>query len=67
MRCLKVEDAAREWAGGLSVKTLYRAIRAGQLEAARIGAGRNLLVCEEFVHTWLLRCAGRPIEQGQRS
>ena len=53
MRWLKVEAAAQEWAGGLSPKTVYRAIRAGQLKAARVGAGRNVLLCEEFVEEWL--------------
>lgn len=49
----KVSDAAREWAGGVSEKTLYRAIRSGKLKAARIGAGRNVLLCEEFITEWL--------------
>jgi excisionase family DNA binding protein len=49
----KVPEAAKEWAGGTSPKTLYAAIRAGRLKAARIGAGRNVLVCEQFVDEWL--------------
>ena len=53
MRWMKVADAAREWAGGVSAKTLYAAIKAGKLKAARIGAGRNVLLCEEFVSDWL--------------
>lgn len=39
MRWLKVADAAQEWAGNISPKTIYTAIRAGQWKAARIGAG----------------------------
>lgn len=53
MRWLKVADAAQEWVGGVNVKTLYAAIRAGHLRAARIGAGRNLLLCEEYIDEWL--------------
>jgi hypothetical protein len=49
----KVPVAARDWAGGCSPKTLYGAIKRGELKAARIGAGRNLLVCEAFVDEWL--------------
>ena len=49
----KVPAAATTWAGGVSPKLLYSAIKAGQLKAARIGAGRNLLLCEEFVDSWL--------------
>ena len=51
----KVPAAADEWAGGLSLKTLYAAIRTGRLKAARIGAGRNVLVCEAFIDEWLNR------------
>lgn len=57
MRWLKVAEAAKEWAGGVSAKTMYAAIRAGKLKAARIGAGRNVLVCEAFVDEWLTRSA----------
>ncbi len=53
MRWLKVQDAATEWAGGISSKTIYAAIRSGQLRAARIGAGRNVLLCEDYVEAWL--------------
>jgi hypothetical protein len=49
MRWLKVPEAAKEWAGDLHPKTLYAAIRSARLKAARIGAGRNVLVCEAFV------------------
>ncbi len=53
MRWLKVADAAKEWGGDISPKTITAAIRAGKLKAARIGAGRNVLVCEAFVDEWL--------------
>lgn len=53
MRWLKVPEAAKQWAGEISAKTMYAAIRAGKLKAARIGAGRNVLVCEAFVDEWL--------------
>jgi excisionase family DNA binding protein len=49
----KIPDAASSWAGNISPKTMYDAIRKKRLKAARIGAGRNLLVCEEFVDEWL--------------
>jgi hypothetical protein len=61
MRWLKVPQAAQEWAGGLSPKTLYGAIRAGKLKAARIGAGRNVLVCELFVDEWLRGSSGEAV------
>jgi excisionase family DNA binding protein len=53
MRWLKVAPAMKEWAGNISAKTAYRAIRSGALSAARVGAGRNYLLCEEFIDTWL--------------
>ena len=49
----KVPDAAREWAGDVNPKIVYAAIRDGKCKAARIGAGRNMLVCEEFIQEWL--------------
>jgi excisionase family DNA binding protein len=54
MEWKKVPDAAREWAGGVSAGTLYDAIRAGELKAARIGTGRKMLVCEADVTAWLI-------------
>lgn len=65
MRWLKVPEAAREWAGGVNAKTLYAAIRTGKLQAARIGAGRNLLVCESYVDEWLTASATRDQPQGK--
>lgn len=58
MRWLKAPEAAQEWAGGISPKTLYRAVKKKQLRAARIGSGRNLLFCEEWITEWLQRSAG---------
>jgi len=57
---VKVPDAAERWAGGVNPKVLYRAIRDGHLRAARIGSGRNLLVCEAQVDEWLLKSVGQP-------
>ena len=45
--------AAAAYAGGISTKTLYAAVAAGKLKAARIGAGRNLLFCEHWIDEWL--------------
>lgn len=59
MRWLKIEAAAQEWCGGISAKTMYAAVRAGKLRVARIGAGRNMLVSEEFCTAWLLESAER--------
>jgi len=53
----KVPEAAKDWAGGVSAKTLYSTIKTGKLRAARIGAGRNVLVSEEFVSEWLMNSA----------
>ena len=53
MRWKKVPEAATEWAGNVSPKTMYGAIRAGKLKAARIGSGRNVLICEQYVDAWL--------------
>jgi hypothetical protein len=50
----KAPDAAKAWCGGINPKVLYAAVKAGKLEAARIGAGRNLLFCEQDCDAWLL-------------
>jgi excisionase family DNA binding protein len=60
MEWAKVRKAAREWAGDTSPKTMYRAINKGELRAVRIGAGRNILVCREWVDAWLLSAESRP-------
>jgi hypothetical protein len=52
MRWLKI-DKAREYAGGVSSWTLYGAIRSGQLEAGRIGRGRNLRISDVAIDEWL--------------
>ena len=64
MRWLKAEEAARAWAGGVSTKKLYEAVKAGRLKAARYGAGRNLLFCEEWVDAWL---TGSATDQEKRT
>jgi excisionase family DNA binding protein len=50
-------DAARAYAGDVSRKTLYAAVHRGELRAARIGAGRNLVFCESWLDEWLARSA----------
>jgi excisionase family DNA binding protein len=52
MRWMKV-DAACSYAGGVSRRTLYDAVRAGKLKAAHVGAGRNILFAESFIDEWL--------------
>lgn len=52
MRWMKVDEACC-YAGGVSRKTLYGAIRKGQLQAGRIGAGRNLVVSDVAIDRWL--------------
>ena len=59
MRWRKIPEAARECAGGVNAKVLYQAIRAGKLKAARIGAGRNVLTCDEWIDEWLQNAATR--------
>jgi len=54
---------AADYAGGISPKILYSAVRAGKLRAAKIGAGRNLLFCETFIDEWL----GATVEPVDRS
>jgi hypothetical protein len=53
----KAEEAAIDWCGGVSAKVLYAAVKSGKLKAARYGAGRNLLFCEEWCDGWLLSTA----------
>jgi hypothetical protein len=61
----KIPDAAREWAA-VSPKTLYRAIQENKCKAARIGAGRNVLTCKEFVDEWLLASVDMPSREPGR-
>jgi hypothetical protein len=48
----KVKDQAKR-AGNVNPKILYAAIRAGRLRAARVGAGRNFLVADEWLDQYL--------------
>ena len=50
-------DAACAYAGDVSRKTLYAAVHRGELRAARIGAGRNLVFCEPWIDEWLAASA----------
>ena len=52
MRWFRCAEAAR-YAGGISEKVLYRAVREGKLRVARIGAGRNILFAEQWIDEWL--------------
>ena len=54
MRWMKIDEACR-YAGGVSRKTLYGAIRENRLEAGRIGAGRNLVLSDVAIDRWLER------------
>ena len=52
MRWMKIDEACH-YAGGVSRKTLYAAIRERRLQAGRIGAGRNLVVSDVAIDRWL--------------
>ena len=52
MRWLKIHGACA-YAGDMSSKTIYAAVAAGRLRAARVGAGRNLMFSEEWIDDWL--------------
>ena len=52
--------AAAVYAGGISTKVLYAAVRNGDLRAARIGAGRNLLFRAIWLDEWLEGTAKTP-------
>jgi len=56
MAWMKVE-AARKYAGGVGRKILYKAVAAGKLKAARIGAGRSLLFSDMWIDEWLMAAA----------
>jgi excisionase family DNA binding protein len=56
MRWLKIQGACA-YAGDVSSKTIYAAVAAGRLKAARVGAGRNLMFSEEWIDDWLRRSA----------
>jgi len=59
MEWKKTADAAATWAGGVHPKTLYAAVRRGELQCVRFGAGRNMLFCEAWITEWLLSVADR--------
>jgi excisionase family DNA binding protein len=61
MEWIRVRDAA-QYAGRMNQKTVYAAIRRGDLRVARIGAGRNMLTSREWVDEWL-RGAADPDRQ----
>lgn len=46
-------DEARKYAGGVSRRLMYSAVAKGELKAARIGAGRNLLFLDSWIDQWL--------------
>ena len=52
---------AAEYAGNISVKVIYAAVRSGKLRAAKIGSGRNILLCEAFIDDWL-QATVEPVE-----
>ena len=52
IRWLTVRDAAARARCG--VKTIYRAVRAGQLRAARVGGRRELRLLVEWIDGWLI-------------
>lgn len=62
MRWMKPKEAAAY--ACVSPKVLYRAIAAGDLKAARVGRGRNLVVSESWVDEYLTRCARDPRVEG---
>jgi excisionase family DNA binding protein len=52
MEWIRIKDAA-QYAGRVNQKTIYAAIRRGDLRVARIGVGRNVLTSREWVDAWL--------------
>ena len=52
VRWLKIDEAADRARCG--PKTIYRAVRSGQLRAARIGGRRELRFLESWIDCWLL-------------
>lgn len=51
MRWMKVREACA-YLGGISADTLYDATKRGECRVARIGAGRNMLWCEEWLDAY---------------
>lgn len=63
-RWLRAPEAARY--ANVSLKFLYAAVRAGDLKVARIGTGRNVRFCEDWIDEWLRRAAGEaPVATGR--
>ncbi len=52
IRWLKIREAAERARCG--PKTIYRAVRGGQLRAARIGGRRELRFLEDWIDQWLI-------------
>ena len=63
MKWMKATEAA-QYCGGISEKLLYSAARNGQLKVARVGAGRNMLFCEEWCDEFLKRSAESQAQAG---
>ena len=51
MQWMKIAEAA-EYAH-VSRRLLYRAAQAGRLRVSRVGLGRNLVTCAQWIDTWL--------------
>ena len=62
MTWMKATPAA-VYAGGISTKVLYTAVQNGDLTAARIGAGRNLLFSAIWLDEWLEGDATTPLQR----
>jgi hypothetical protein len=58
MRWMKI-DEARQYAGGVSRKLIYRAVASGNLKVAKVGAGRSLLFHDHWIDEWLTASAQR--------
>ena len=56
MRWPKIQGACA-YAGDVSSKTIYAAVAVRPLNAARVGAGRNLMFAEAWIDDWLRRSA----------
>jgi excisionase family DNA binding protein len=65
IRWLTVDDAADRARCG--VKTIYRAVRSGQLRAVRIGGRRELKFLEGWIDAWLLSNVREAIHTGMSS
>lgn len=50
----------------VSIKTIYRAIRQGQLRAARVGGRREVRLRAEWIDAFLEACAPQEVSPGER-